>query len=233
MTRQPTMGDYYADHYSTVQRRGLQGWGNAMVDVAVEKRVRRRAGQRILEIGASSGEHLDFVAREPAWDSYVGLDLMPGVTEPDRFARTVTIPAVRFVAGDASRLPFSDDSFDVVVSTCVLAHVGSPEQTFEELRRVVRPGGQIVVGMPCDPGAANRLVKLLVTYPSMRRTGIENPRLSYARGHINGVGALIALAGHVFRDDQTRLRYTPWRFPSWNANLVITLDVTVSGATHA
>jgi SAM-dependent methyltransferase len=221
------MDAYYADDYAAVQRRGLQGRGNAIVDLAVERRVRRRAGQRILEIGASSGEHLEFVSRQPPWSCYVGLDLMPGVTDPDHLIRARSSAGVGFVAGDAGRMPFPDEVFDVVVSTCVLAHVAAPETCLEELRRVTRPGGQVVIAMPCDPGALNRLVKTVVTYPAMRRQGIEDPRLHYARGHVNPIGGLIALARHVFREDQVRLTYTPFRIRSWNANLVATLDVTI------
>jgi len=124
-------------------------------------------------------------------------------------------------------MPFASQSFDLVVSTCVLAHVATPEEALEEIRRVARPGGQVVVAMPCDPGALNRLVKTLVTYPAMRRSGINDPKLNYARGHVNPIGGLLALSSHVFRNDQVCLGYTPFKIPSWNANLVVTLNVTI------
>ena len=44
----------------------------------------------------------------------------------------------------AEALPFADDSFDVVVSTLVLCTVIDPGQALAEIRRVLRPGGQLL-----------------------------------------------------------------------------------------
>jgi SAM-dependent methyltransferase len=53
-------------------------------------------------------------------------------------------PAVHVVA-DARRLPFRDQTFDVVVSTEMLEHVLSPEQAVGEMWRVLRHGGKLVL----------------------------------------------------------------------------------------
>lgn len=220
--------EYYEKHYAVAQRTGLQGWGNSLIDRQVERHVVRRPGDRILEIGASSGEHLAFVSGQPAPSAYVALDLQPRITDPERAAELERSGRVEFVEGDAAAMAFDDAEFDVSVSTCVLAHVSDPEAVFQELRRVTRPGGCIVVGMPCDPGMANRLVKSLVTYRAMTAAGVDNPRLSYAREHSNGIGNLIVLAKHVFREDDAVFRYFPFGIPSWNANLAVTLRVIKS-----
>jgi ubiquinone/menaquinone biosynthesis C-methylase UbiE len=47
-------------------------------------------------------------------------------------------------AADASRLPFPDDSFDVVLSWIMLHHVGAWEQALGEALRVTRPGGRLI-----------------------------------------------------------------------------------------
>lgn len=222
-----TATEYYEKHYTNAQRRGLQGWGNSLVDREVERRGARFPSGRTLEIGASSGEHLAFVPTETRSRTYVSLDMRPCVTDPD-LSRSITDAGVStFVAGDASVLPFADGSFDRTVSTCVLAHVDDPEATFGELRRVTRTGGSVVIGMPCDPGLLNRFIKRLVTYRSMRRTGIANPALDYAREHRNGISNLIAIAREVFRDDETKFHYFPFGAPTWNLNMIVTVEATI------
>jgi SAM-dependent methyltransferase len=61
----------------------------------------------------------------------IGLDIRP---HPAADAR-----------GDAHQLPFADDSFDAVVSMEVLEHLHSPERVVDEIRRVLKPEGRLVL----------------------------------------------------------------------------------------
>jgi len=75
----------------------------------------------------------------------------------DRIARLVGLDADveagranpyldEFVAGDLDeRLPFDDSSFDLVYANFVVEHLGRPERAFAEWRRVLRPGGTLVL----------------------------------------------------------------------------------------
>lgn len=217
--------EYYQEHYRSAQRSGIQGWGNSLIDVRIERLTKRPAGAKVLEIGASSGEHFAFVDREPKIERYVGLDIAPGITEPELAKKLTEAGLIELVSGDAEAIPFDDDYFDLSVSTCVLAHVANPERVYEELLRVTKPGGRIVIGMPCDPGVINRLVKVLVTYRALRKAGVDNPRLTYAREHVNAVGNLVVLARHVFRTHRFKVHYFPLLIPSWNANLALVMTV--------
>jgi len=58
---------------------------------------------------------------------------------------------VRFYRGDAERLPFRDDAFDVVWSSGSIEYWPDPVATLAELRRVTRPGGQVLVVGPDAP----------------------------------------------------------------------------------
>lgn len=218
------MTNYFKDHYKSAQRSGLQGWGNSFVDRQVERLAVRAEGASVLEIGVSSGEHFQFVDQSCPIATYVGLDLSPGNTDPVTAASLARDGSLVFVAGNAEQLPFRDKTFDLVISTCVLAHVTYPDKVFAELRRVVKIGGTVVVGMPCDPGAINRLIKSLVTYRAMRRAGVKSPRMSYALEHRNSIGNLVEIAKHTFAADKLKLRYFPLRLRSWNFNLVVTLQ---------
>ena len=50
-----------------------------------------------------------------------------------------------FVVADCVRLPFEDETFDLVYSNFVIEHLESPQAAFDEWRRVLRPGGSLVV----------------------------------------------------------------------------------------
>ncbi|HEY6962542.1 MAG TPA: class I SAM-dependent methyltransferase [Gaiellaceae bacterium] len=95
---------------------------------------------RVLEIGAGTGLNL---AHYPAdVDELI-------LTEPDasmhrRLLRRSDGPA-KVVAAPAERLPVPDGSVDTVVSTFVLCTVDDPEATLREIRRVLRPDGQLLL----------------------------------------------------------------------------------------
>ncbi|MFC7047132.1 methyltransferase domain-containing protein [Halobacteriaceae archaeon GCM10025711] len=58
---------------------------------------------------------------------------------------------VSFYRGDAERLPFKDDSFDVVWSSGSIEYWPNPVTALRDLRRVVKPGGQVLVVGPNYP----------------------------------------------------------------------------------
>jgi SAM-dependent methyltransferase len=93
-------------------------------------------GTDVLDVGSLdvNGTYRPFFT-DPAW-SYTGLDVVPG-------------PGVDTVVADPYQwTEFSDDSFDVVVSGQALEHIEHPWRTMEEIARVVRPGGVVIVIVP-------------------------------------------------------------------------------------
>lgn len=54
-------------------------------------------------------------------------------------------PEVDFVQGDAMNLPFADDTFDAVTISYGLRNVPDPKRALEEMSRVTRPGGRLLV----------------------------------------------------------------------------------------
>lgn len=59
--------DFYSKFYTELQRTGIQGWGNSLIDKLIEKSIKRTEVSNILELGAASGEHLMFVSKDPPW----------------------------------------------------------------------------------------------------------------------------------------------------------------------
>ena len=95
---------------------------------------------RILEIGTGTGSGAAILkARFPAAD-ITGVDLSP---EMVRIA-TVKVEGVKFEPADASRLPFADGSFDLVVQNNVPVY-------FDEITRVLAPAGEVLITSTFGP----------------------------------------------------------------------------------
>lgn len=104
-------------------------WSLAGLDVA--------PGMRVLDLGTGIGAMAaKLVERFPGIE-LVGLDRSP---EQLAVARARGLRA-EWVQGDATALPFPDESFDRVHATWLLEHVPDPEAVLREVRRVLRPRG--------------------------------------------------------------------------------------------
>lgn len=122
-------------------------WNEQMRDAAID-RLRIEATDRILDVGCGTGfataglvEHSDDVH---------GIDQSIHQLEHafEKFGRR---GAVRFYRGDAERLPFGDDHFDIVWSSGSIEYWPDPTAALREFHRVTRPGGQVLVVGPDAP----------------------------------------------------------------------------------
>ena len=100
----------------------------------------RWSGRRVLEIGV--GAATDFVNFARCGAKLSGVDLTPAAVEhaQQRVALEGLEADVR--VANAERLPFGDDSFDLVYSFGVIHHAEHPERVVREARRVLVPGGE-------------------------------------------------------------------------------------------
>ncbi len=96
---------------------------------------------RVLLPGIGSG--LD-IPHLPAGPHYVGLDLTPAMLARAR-RRAVGRNDITLHQGDAMALPYPAGSFDRVVLHLILAVVPQPERLLQEVERVVKPGGRIII----------------------------------------------------------------------------------------
>lgn len=106
-------------------------------------RLARRLTGRALDIGCGIGDMLMYR------DNTVGVDINPRTVDfcNARGAHAVLMPP--------DELPFASGEFDSVLMDNVLEHIERPHQLLAETRRVLRPGGQILVGVPGRRGWAS------------------------------------------------------------------------------
>ncbi|HSR93930.1 MAG TPA: methyltransferase domain-containing protein [Solirubrobacterales bacterium] len=131
---------------------GQRFWVEAPHPVITRDRLREvlrpEPGERLLEIGPGTGYYTLDIAEWVGPDGQVEIfDLQQefldhvGVRAAERGLRNV-VPT----QGDATALPYEDASVDAVVLTAVLGEIPDPPAALREIRRVLKPGGRLVVG---------------------------------------------------------------------------------------
>jgi SAM-dependent methyltransferase len=113
-------------------------------------------GARVLEVGCGPGHLSVRLVRDHGLD-VTGLDLDPKMVAHAQANAERSLGAPerpRFVVGDVASLPFDDGSFDVVVSTFSMHHWSDATAGLDEIARVVRPDGRVLIW---DLGAGFRL----------------------------------------------------------------------------
>jgi SAM-dependent methyltransferase len=108
---------------------------------------RLEPGERVLDLGCGAGTDTLVAAQMvgPA-GRVIGIDMTPEMLAQAREAAgELGAENVEFVEAEAEHLPFSDASFDVVISNGVIDLIPDKDAVFAELERVLRPGGRIQI----------------------------------------------------------------------------------------
>ena len=133
-----------------------------------------RAGQRVLDVAAGNGNATLAAARR--WCDVVSTDYVGALLERGKARASAEGLPVEFREADAENLPFTDGSFDVVLSTFGVMFTPDQERAAAELARVCKRGGKIGLANWTPSGFIGELFKLMGGYlpPPV---GVKSPAL--------------------------------------------------------
>ena len=117
-------------------------------------------GRRVLEVGFGSG--VTFPNLSETYEEIHGLDLTASVEKVADVFKARRIET-HLVNGSVLSMPYDDDLFDTVLLISVLEHLEPSEQAqaFREVRRVLKPGGQAIYGVPIERALMVLMFRLL------------------------------------------------------------------------
>jgi ubiquinone/menaquinone biosynthesis C-methylase UbiE len=185
--------------------------------------LRIRAGESVLEIGFGTGHSLVTLAKAVGPTGMVfGLDLSDRMVTlgKENLARAGLLGRGKLRSGDAAQLPYATASLDAVFMSFTLELFDTPEipQVLRECRRVLRPGGRIVVVGMSKEGPGEPLISVF-EWGHKHFPNFLDCRPIFVRAALEQAGFKIrkALKKHMWIPVEVILGIKP---QSWNARVV-------------
>jgi SAM-dependent methyltransferase len=213
----------YSDFYQNTQQRGIGDRVNRMAYPVIGRI--DFDGKRVLEIGPGIIRHLEYIKNTPT--KYTILDISEDLLRmsgKQLGAAGVHCETFLLARESGSELPFRDESFDIVISFNSLEHLHPVENYLVEIKRILKRGGQVVGGIPCEGGLAWGLGRFLTT----RRYVHKNYGINYDKiicwEHPNFADFIIEQLDAQFQRKYLRLH--PFPFLPIDFNLVASFVYT-------
>lgn len=177
---------------------------------AIEHAVARlspAAGERILDLATGTGWASRSVVQRFPGVTVTGLDIADEMLAYARATAEKHGLSIRYIQGDAERLPFADGELDAVVSTFGVMFASRPEVAAAELARVVKPGGRVVLATWKDDGNVARMFGVMK--PFMPPPPQPAPPSPFAWGRRERLQELLGASFELgFEDGTNHFRYT-------------------------
>jgi SAM-dependent methyltransferase len=133
-----------------------------------------RAGERVLDVAAGNGNATLAAARR--WCDVDSTDYVPTLLERGRTRASAEGLQVQFKQADAENLPYTDHSFDVVMSTFGVMFTPDQDKAAAELVRACKPGGRIGLANWTPNSFVGEIFKLMGKYVPPA-AGVKSPAL--------------------------------------------------------
>lgn len=204
----------YMDFYRDTQKSGV---GKRVNDAgyAMLRQV-DLTGKQVLEIGPGMLPHSTFWRGKPA--HYTVADIKDEFLEGAlRVLEQAGVPATG-IRSSADRIAQPDAAFDVVVSFYSLEHIVRLDAFVAEIHRVLRPGGLLVGGIPCEGGLAWVLGRYLTSRRYIKQHHAFDPDKIICWEHPNFAGRVLGHLDSCFAAE--RKDFWPFRLPLLDINLI-------------
>ncbi|WP_456467622.1 methyltransferase domain-containing protein [Archaeoglobus sp.] len=121
----------------------------------------------ILEVGCGTGFTTAEIVRRVGEENVVAVDLTP-----EQMVKAVTrFENSNFLLGDAENLPFRDSVFDAAISAGSIEYWPHPQKGIEEMARVTKSGGRVVILAPREPDnfLVRKFAESVMLFPSTQQ----------------------------------------------------------------
>ena len=143
--------------------------GNLFERIFFNKKIRFIANaldyknKTILDLGCSTGICTYDIGKNSK--KTIGMDISLWAIEKAQYKMKKQGKNIKFLTGDAEKLPFKENAFDITVNTALFQYFKNPEKIINEMERVLKPKGYTLVEVPYKYGIYNlkSLIKLITS----------------------------------------------------------------------
>ncbi len=121
----------------------------------------------VLEVGCGTGFTTEGIVSKVRDENVVAVDLTP----EQLTKATLKLPKVNYLLGDAENLPFKDNTFDAAISAGSIEYWPNPQKGIEEMARVTKSGGRVVILAPRKPDnpLVRKFAESIMLFPSTQQ----------------------------------------------------------------
>ena len=210
-----------AERYTTHLYTGLYGFAMRYCHRQLENFKREKKYSKVLEIGAGSVPHLNYLKHD--YDEYYIVETSDYALESYKEMKNVKISIY-----DGANLPFENNFFDRIIISHCLEHINEPEKFLFEMMSKLKQGGVLSISLPTDPGLMWRLGRLFIKYFIVKKTyNISKEDYEYinATEHINSIFTLTHIIKYNFKN-QIKEQWLPFRIKLLDINLFYNVHIT-------
>ena len=172
---------------------------NELINLYLLNSYVKKSDFKLLDTGCGKGSNLYSVLKKYPKAKIVGIDNY----KPDlEIAKFFFLNKVEFILGDCLDTKLASSSFDVVLSNQVIEHITKYDDYLNEIKRVLKPKGLLILSTPNFHNPKNVFLKLFFQKPIMRWENNQNLPSDKYRGHVKEFyekELVAALDKHNFR----------------------------------
>ncbi len=141
----PSRWDTNASYWVQIIREHRDRYRNELTDPAMLKSIGEPAGMTVLDAGCGEGYLARILARRGA--TVTGVDSSAKLIEAARIQTLAEALPVTFDIASVDELPYTDDTFDLVVCNHLVNDLYDPSKPISDFARVLRSGGRLIILM--------------------------------------------------------------------------------------